>query len=426
MAEAHTMNTVAEAAAAAVAPAPPPQSELDLLLAKPSALSLAMDDKAMAGMQRIAEMMAASKLTIPDHLRGNVGDCLAIVMQAALWRMSPFAVAQATHIVGGRLGYEAKLITAALNTSGILLDRFSVEVFGEWGRILGRFKNEKNSNDKWVQAPTWDKAEEKGLGLRVTAWARGASKPATLELLLVQAGTRFSTLWATDPIQQLTYLAQKKWARLNAPEVLLGVYSEEEAASIGPAQEAPGTPTTVAELMNRPAGRGAVTTSDAVQATAAAVDPTEAARAGLDSVARYGGTEALERAWKALDKGARVSLGEDALLKLKAVATEADTKLKPAPTPRPAKGAKPDADGELPPGPSPSAKPGATAAPAGAPPGLVTGPTFEEFQGAIDVSSDAAAAAEHLDMARTQFGAESEALANLTEFYHKRWSSKGR
>ncbi len=50
----------------------------------------------------------------------------------------------------------------------------------------------------------------------------------TLELLLQQARTRNSTLWADDPKQQLAYLGVKRWARLHTPDVIMGVYSVDE------------------------------------------------------------------------------------------------------------------------------------------------------------------------------------------------------
>lgn len=383
-----------------------PASELDMLLARPSALSLAMDKDTMAGMQAMARMLAGAKLTVPDHLRGNEGDCLAVVMQATLWGMSPFAVAQKTHIVGGRLGYEAQLIVAALNTSGVLRDRFRVTVFGDWGRILGRFRNEKGSGGGVYQVATWDRdKDEVGLGIEVTNWARGASRPATTTLLLAQAGTRFSTLWATDPIQQLTYLAQKKWARVNTPEVLLGVYTPEEQAQISATERLPAV-ATVGALLARPVSGAASATADAAQAAGAA-DALECVRAGLSAVARFGGMAPLEAAWKSLTAEHRKAIGEDALVALKAEAAKVPGP-KPAPAapaPRPAKDAKADpATGELP-----------VARTAAA-------PTVEEYLGAVEVATDGDAAAQHLDAARTQFGTESTEFAKIAAAHKARWA----
>ncbi|MNN40807.1 RecT family protein [compost metagenome] len=53
-----------------------------------------------------------------------------------------------------------------------------------------------------------------------------------MTLLLQQARTRNSTLWADDPKQQLAYLGVKRWARLYTPDVILGVYSVDELEEI--------------------------------------------------------------------------------------------------------------------------------------------------------------------------------------------------
>lgn len=46
---------------------------------------------------------------------------------------------------------------------------------------------------------------------------------------MAQVGeVRNSPLWVADPRQQLAYLATKRWARLHAPDVMLGVYSVDE------------------------------------------------------------------------------------------------------------------------------------------------------------------------------------------------------
>ena len=46
--------------------------------------------------------------------------CMAVTLQALQWNMSPFAVAQKTHLVNGTLGYEAQLVNAVF-TQGLKL-----------------------------------------------------------------------------------------------------------------------------------------------------------------------------------------------------------------------------------------------------------------------------------------------------------------
>ena len=56
---------------------------------------------------------------------------MAIAMQAMSWGMNPFAVAQKTHIVSGRLGYEAQLVNAVVQQSNAIRGAFSYEFKGE-------------------------------------------------------------------------------------------------------------------------------------------------------------------------------------------------------------------------------------------------------------------------------------------------------
>ena len=189
--------------------------------------ALLMNMDSMDRLERIADLMASGKTTVPQHLRGSKGDCFAIALQSMQWGMNPFAVAQKTHLVNGTLGYEAQLVSAVINTSGAVLDRFHFDWFGPWERVVGKFAIKRGDKGEY-RVPGWQLADEEGCGVRVWATLKGEAAPRELSLLLAQARTRNSTLWADDPKQQLAYLAQKRWARLFAPDVILGVYSPEE------------------------------------------------------------------------------------------------------------------------------------------------------------------------------------------------------
>jgi hypothetical protein len=190
---------------------------------------LIFDPNAMGQMMAIAECMSSGVSTIPRHLQGNTSDCMAVVMQAAQWRMNPYSVAQKTHVVNGNLGYEAQLVNAVVSSSTKIEGSFFYEWFGPWEKVIGKFKTIPGKNGgKPYQAPDWSPADEKGCGIRVAATLRGEGSPRTLELLLSQAQVRNSTLWASDPKQQLAYLGVKRWARLYAPDVILGVYTPDE------------------------------------------------------------------------------------------------------------------------------------------------------------------------------------------------------
>ncbi|GAB0059131.1 recombinase RecT [Pseudomonas syringae] len=198
-----------------------------------STSALVLDGDSLDKMMRLAEVMATGRATLPKHFNGNSADCLAVVMQAMQWRMNPFAVAQKTHLVNGVLGYEAQLVNAVITTCAPVVDRLHYEWYGNWEKVIGKFVI-KNGDKGEYRQPGWKLADEEGLGVKVWATFRGEDEPRVLELLLAQARTRNSTLWADDPRQQLAYLATKRWSRLYCPDVILGVYSPDELEESAP------------------------------------------------------------------------------------------------------------------------------------------------------------------------------------------------
>lgn len=171
--------------------------------------AMMMNPAHMQSLVGFAEMMAKSALTVPDHLRGKPSDCLAIAMQAAQWGMNPFAVAQKTHVVSGRLGYEAQLVNAVVQASGAITGSFSYEYRGAGS----------------------------DLECRVGAVLRGQSDVTWGEWLRNgDVTTRNSPLWKVNPKQQLGYLQVKNWARAYCPGSILGVYTDDELQDAMPSQ----------------------------------------------------------------------------------------------------------------------------------------------------------------------------------------------
>lgn len=183
-------------------------SEFERLLSKPFTPVDLMQADNLDNLERIAQRMANGKVTVPEHLRGNVGDCMAIAIQAMLWNMDPFAVAQKTHIVSGRLGYEAQLVNAVLQNSGA---------------IRG--------------APHYEyRGEGTSLECRAGCVLRGEQQVRWNEWLSIAAvTTKNSPLWKTNPKQQMGYLQIKNWARAFAPGAILGVYTTDELQDMQPA-----------------------------------------------------------------------------------------------------------------------------------------------------------------------------------------------
>ena len=177
---------------------------------------------------KLGELMASGKVMMPEEFQNNPADCTAVVIQAMQWNMNPFMLASEAFVLHGKLSYSAKVVGAVINSSDRIKGSFKFKWFGDWSKIQGKIKKEKNSNGKFYSAPNWEPKDEVGLGVTVSATLKDDSEPTDFDVLLVQAVTRNSTLWADDPRQQLAYLAQKKWARLYAPELTVGIYSNDE------------------------------------------------------------------------------------------------------------------------------------------------------------------------------------------------------
>lgn len=157
----------------------------------------------MGEAMEVAKLMAAGNF-VPGHLRNRPGDCLAVVMQAARWAMDPFAVGNKTYFVNDRMAYEAQLVNAVVNSSNLLEGRLKVEWKGS-GNDLECFVSGKVKGDPDIKVR---------------------------HVRINTITTRNSPLWKQDPEQQIAYYTTRAWARLHTPEVLLGVYTPDEVASM--------------------------------------------------------------------------------------------------------------------------------------------------------------------------------------------------
>lgn len=156
---------------------------------------------------RFAQAMSKATITVPEHLRGKEGDCMAVAMQAAQWRMNPFTVAQKTHLVNGVLGYEAQLVNAVVQGSGAIVGAFHYEYQGEGDNLMCRV----GAVLRGQKAVTWGEWLRKG-----------------------DVKVQNSPLWKTNPKQQLGYLQVKNWSRAYTPGAILGIYTPDELEEVPP------------------------------------------------------------------------------------------------------------------------------------------------------------------------------------------------
>lgn len=167
-------------------------------------LSFFIDTAKFEQAQRIAKLMAAASL-MPKHLKGGspeeaIANSFLVVNQAFTWGINPFAVAQETYVVQGNLGYQGKLVAAIINTKARLKERL-------------RYEYNDQPGDK--------------LEITVIGTFQGESEPRKTSLSVGQAKTQ-NQMWTKDPRQKLIYSGVIKWARAHAPELILGVATDDD------------------------------------------------------------------------------------------------------------------------------------------------------------------------------------------------------
>lgn len=153
----------------------------------------------------VAKLMAGAGPLVGKSVRGNVGACLAVIMQAGRCNMDPFALSQKVYLVGEQIGYESQAVAAMIYASPVLDGRLDYKFEGSGDNLVctvrGRIKGE--SKDRVYTSPP-----------------KGTIK------------TQNSPLWKADPQQQLGYYSARAWARRHVPDVIMGVYTREEVETM--------------------------------------------------------------------------------------------------------------------------------------------------------------------------------------------------
>jgi hypothetical protein len=147
---------------------------------------------------RLAKAMSSIK-SLPKHLHDDIGTCLMVVDQAMRWRMSPFAVAQESANISGKMMYSGKLMAAAVESMGAIQGGFDYQFEGE-------------GDDRTIT---------------VRAIRTGEHEPREMRIRLGDVKTD-NAMWKKQPDQQLVYSGSRNWARRWTPAALLGAYAPEE------------------------------------------------------------------------------------------------------------------------------------------------------------------------------------------------------
>lgn len=161
---------------------------------------IALAPKTMDQAMEFAGQMAQCGL-VPAHLQNKPADCFRVVLQAAQWEMNPFAVADCTSVISGKLMYEGKLVSAVVNARGGLKSRLNYHFDGTGENRV----------------------------LTVTGTLRGEDAAREIKLTYAQAAQiNKNGQMRSNPEQQMCYIGARIWARRHVPELMMGVYTPDE------------------------------------------------------------------------------------------------------------------------------------------------------------------------------------------------------
>lgn len=161
-------------------------------------------------MQRIAKAFVQSDL-VPKQYQGNLPNCLIALDMAQRIGANPLMVMQNLYVVHGTPSWSSKFLIATVNTCG----RFSALRY-EWKGEAGKpdfgcraWAIEKETGERldgiWV---TWQMVNAEG-------WA-----------------SKSGSKWKTMPDQMFVYRAAAFWQRAYAPDLGMGLQTEEEVRDV--------------------------------------------------------------------------------------------------------------------------------------------------------------------------------------------------
>jgi hypothetical protein len=170
-------------------------------------------------MQRGAKLLAASTL-VPKDYQNNLPNCVIALNMAERIGADPLLVMQNLYNVHGNPGWSSKFLIACVNTCG----RFTALRY-EWRQVAA------NADDFGCRA--WAIEKETGERLNGT-W---------IDWKMVKAegwSAKNGSKWKTMPEQMFVYRAAAFWVRAYAPEISMGLQTQEEIHDVYDARRGAG------------------------------------------------------------------------------------------------------------------------------------------------------------------------------------------
>ncbi len=183
---------------------------LSTMPTKQNGLNVFSDAKNFEIALRMAKCLSESTI-VPKSYQGNPGNCMIAIELASRINTSPMMVMQNLYIVNGNPAWSSQWIIAMINSSR----RYKTELQFEFGT-----------------------AEEDG-GLSCRAWAEDYQGHKVLgpKITMTMANNegwvnKNGSKWKTMPEVMIQYRAASFFGRMNCPDMIMGIYSQEEVVDM--------------------------------------------------------------------------------------------------------------------------------------------------------------------------------------------------
>lgn len=159
---------------------------------------------------QMAKGLSQSTL-VPQQFQNNPANCLIALEQSNRLNISPMAVMQNLYIVQGKPSFSSSFIIGLINASG----KYDMEL---------QFDEEEKDGKPYACTCWTELNGRKVTGIKITM------AMAEKEGWLKKNGSK----WQTMPQVMLRYRAASFFARMNCPELSIGLYSKEELDDFTP------------------------------------------------------------------------------------------------------------------------------------------------------------------------------------------------
>ena len=162
---------------------------------------------------QMAKGLSQSTL-VPQTFQNNPANCLIALEQSNRLNISPMAVMQNLYIVQGKPSFSSSFIIGLINASG----KYDMEL---------QFDEEEKDGKPYACTCWTELNGRKVTGIKITM------DMAEKEGWLKKNGSK----WQTMPQVMLRYRAASFFARMNCPELSIGLYSKEELDDFTPTKK---------------------------------------------------------------------------------------------------------------------------------------------------------------------------------------------